>query len=56
MKAWYQSKTLWTGLATMCTGTGMYFNGEQSLESLTLIAVGVIFTILRVVTKKKLVV
>jgi len=50
MKKWYQSKTIWASLATICTGFGLYFSGEQNMEALILSIVGAVFAILRVVT------
>ena len=46
----YQSKTFWTGIATICTGIGLYVSGEQNLQDLAMSVVGVIFIILRLVT------
>jgi len=53
-KKWFTSKTLWAGLAAVCTGVGMYFSGEQSLQELTVAVVGVVFSVLRLVTKEGL--
>lgn len=50
MKKFFQSKTIWTGLATIMTGIGMYVSGEQQLQELTMSFVGFIFIILRLVT------
>lgn len=52
-KVW-QSKTMWTSLATVFTGVGLYINGEQNLESLLISVVGVVFMVLRTVTETKL--
>ena len=49
-----KSKTLWAGLATICTGLGMYFTGEQSLQELSVAILGVVFTVLRFFTDKPL--
>lgn len=46
----FNSKTFWTGLATICTGLGMYFTGEQNLQELIVSALGVVFIILRLAT------
>jgi len=50
VKKWYQSKTIWASLATVVTGLGLFFSGEQSLEELLLSLVGVVFGVLRFVT------
>jgi len=49
-----KSKTLWAGLATVCTGLGMYFTGEQGLQELAVSVMGVVFMILRFITDKPL--
>ena len=49
-----KSKTLWAGLATMATGVGLYFSGEQTLESLVITIAGVVFTVLRFYTDRPL--
>jgi len=54
-KPWYLSKTLWAGLATICTGLGMYFSGEQQLQELAVVVVGVIFSVLRLFTEKSVI-
>lgn len=46
----FRSKTLWTGLATVFTGLGMYFTGDQTLQELMVSILGVVFIILRLVT------
>jgi len=48
----FLSKTFWTGLATICTGLGLYFSGEQQLQELLVIFMGVVFTLLRFFTSK----
>jgi len=45
-----QSKTFWTGIATIFTGIGLYVSGEQSLQDLIISGVGVIFIFLRIIT------
>jgi phage shock protein PspC (stress-responsive transcriptional regulator) len=49
-----KSKTLWAGFATICTGLGLYFSGEQTLQELLVVAMGVVFSILRFYTEKPL--
>lgn len=49
-----QSKTLWVSLATVMTGIGMFVSGEQEMQELALTLLGVVFTILRLVTDKPL--
>lgn len=49
-----RSKTLWLGFATVCTGLGMYFSGEQTLQELMVIIIGVAFSILRFFTNESL--
>lgn len=49
-----KSKTLWAGLATVCTGIGMYVAGEQSLQELVIAVIGIVFTTLRFFTDKSL--
>lgn len=51
-KHWWQSKTIWVSLATICTGVGLFFSGEQELQEVVIAAVGAIFAILRVMTDK----
>ena len=46
----FKSKTFWSGMATICTGLGLFFSGEQQLQELSISVVGVIFTVLRLVT------
>ena len=55
MKKFFQSKTIWAGLATIMTGVGMYVSGEQSLQELVMASVGFIFIILRMVTSKAII-
>lgn len=50
MKKWYHSKTMWASLATIVTGLGMYFTGEQSLEEAVIAILGAVFAYLRTVT------
>lgn len=45
-----KSKVLWTGLATICGGIGMFFSGEQNLQELLVVVIGVVFTVLRFFT------
>jgi len=49
-----KSKTIWLGLATICTGMGMFFSGEKTLEELIVITLGVAFSTLRFYTNKPL--
>jgi len=49
-----KSKTLWMGLATICTGLGLFFSGEQTMQELSIAILGVIFSILRFNTDKDL--
>ena len=49
-----KSKTIWSGLATICTGLALYFSGEQNLEELVIAIMGVAFTTLRFYTNKPL--
>lgn len=51
-KSLYKSKTFWTGIATVCTGIGLYVSGEQELQSLLVSVVGIVFTYLRLITNK----
>ncbi len=48
----FKSKTLWMGLATIATGLGLFFSGEQELQELIITAIGAIFTLLRFVTEE----
>ena len=50
IKQLLKSKTLWAGLATICTGLGLYFTGEQGLEELAMSVIGVVFMVLRFFT------
>jgi len=54
-KSFYKSKTFWAGIATVCTGVGMYVSGEQELQSLMVSVVGVVFTYLRLITNKPII-
>jgi len=45
-----KSKTFWVGMSTICTGLGLFFSGEQQLQELSISVVGVVFTVLRLVT------
>jgi len=45
-----KSKTFWSGISTICLGLGLFFSGEQDLQELSISVVGVIFTVLRLVT------
>ena len=45
-----QSKTIWMGLATICTGVGLFVSGEQNLQELLIAVMGVVFTTLRFYT------
>ena len=49
-----KSKTLWAGLATVCTGLGMFFTGEQGLQELVMSIIGVVFIVLRFYTTNSL--
>ncbi len=48
----YLSKTFWTGIATICTGIGLFVTGDQNIEELIISSMGVVFTILRLYTEK----
>ena len=48
------SKTFWTGLATICTGVGLFVAGEQNLQELLISGIGVVFIILRIYTDKEI--
>ena len=45
-----KSKTLWVSLATVCTGVGLFFGGEQTLQDLIITFVGIVFAIIRFYT------
>lgn len=49
-KSVLKSKTMWASIATVATGIGMYFAGEQSMQELLVSLIGVIFGVLRFVT------
>lgn len=49
-----KSKTLWVGLATICTGLGLYFSGEKTMQELFIVIIGVVFSILRFYTDRPL--
>jgi len=52
IKAWYKSKTIWIGLAEICTAIGAYFGGEIEVETLvTLLLSGISMIALRIITK-----
>lgn len=50
MKSIFQSKTFWSGIATIATGIGLYASGEQELQELIISVVGFVFIILRCYT------
>ena len=50
-----ESKTFWAGLATICTGVSLFVAGEQDLQELLMSAMGVVFIILRIFTKKEII-
>ena len=50
VKQLLKSKTLWVGLATLCTGIGMYFSGESDMSELVTAGVGVLMIVLRFFT------
>jgi len=47
-----ESKTFWTGLATICTGIGLFVAGEQNLQELLISVIGCVFIVLRIFTEK----
>ena len=49
-KLWFKSKTLWTSLATIATGVGLYFSGERSIEDIFIMGIGIVFAYLRTIT------
>ena len=48
----FKSKTLWTGLATIFTGIGLYVSGEQNLQELSMAGIGFVFLVLRFYTNE----
>ena len=52
IKSILKSKTVWTSLACIATGVGMYVTGEQSLEELMVSVMGAVFVVLRLVTSE----
>ena len=52
IKQLFKSKTMWTSLATICTGIGLYVSGEQNLQELAISIVGVVFGFLRLITEE----